>query len=136
MLPSGAVGKNNIKEVTRLMKLWINDTPLREIALKAVYVITALLLKNPSKSLKSKDHHTPLERRLKLWEEGKIEELLYEGQTIQESLKSSNSSMTIAKIFMKLRILMSKGNVDGTLKLLKNNMQMEFYHLQARHYSY
>ena len=74
MLPSGAVGKNNIKEVTRLMKLWINDTPLREIALKAVYVMPALLFQNPSKSSKSKDHHTPFERRLKLWEEGKIEE--------------------------------------------------------------
>ena len=28
MLPSGATGKNYIGEVTRLMKLWINDTPL------------------------------------------------------------------------------------------------------------
>ena len=31
MLPSGAAGKSYIKEVTRLMKLWINDTLLRKI---------------------------------------------------------------------------------------------------------
>ena len=48
--------------------------------------------------------------------------LLKEGQTIQERLKSSDSSMAIAKILMKLRILMSKGNVNGPLKLLTNNM--------------
>ena len=58
------------------MKLWINDTPLRKIVLKAVLVIPALLLQKPSKSSKSIDHHAALERRLKLWEEGKIEELL------------------------------------------------------------
>ena len=119
MLPSGAPTKNYIEEVTRLMKLWINDTPLRKIALKAVHVMPVLLLQKPSKSSKSKYHHAHLERRLKLWEEGKIEELLYEGQTMQER---PYISMTIAKISMKFRILMSKGNVNGSLKLLTNNM--------------
>ena len=111
-----------IEEVTRLIKLWIIDTPLRKIALKAVRVMPALVLQKPSKSSKSKDHHIALERRLKLWDEGKIEELFYEGQTMQEKLKSSDISMTIAKISMKVRILISKGNVNGALKLLTNNM--------------
>ena len=66
ILLSGAAGKNYIEEVAHLMKLWINDTPLREIALKAVHVIPALLLQKPSKSSKSKDHHAALERRLML----------------------------------------------------------------------
>ena len=113
MLPSGTAGKNYIEEVIRLMKLWVNDTPLKKIAWKAVHVMPALLLQKPSKSSKSKDHHADLERRLKLWEEGKIEELLYEGQTTQERMKSPDSSMTIAKISMKFRVLMSKGNVNG-----------------------
>ena len=47
MLPSGAAGKNYIEEVTRLMKLWINDTPLRKIALKAAHIMPALLLQKP-----------------------------------------------------------------------------------------
>ena len=104
------------------MKLWINDTPLRKIALKAVLVIPASLLQKPSKSSKSKDHHAALERRLKLWEEGKNEVLLYEGQTIHGRLKSPDSTMTITKISMKFRILMSKGKLNGALKLLTNNM--------------
>ena len=48
--------------------------------------------------------------------------LIYEGQTIRERLKSPDRSMTIVKILMKFRILMSKGNVNGALKLLTNNM--------------
>ena len=57
MQPSRAARKNYIEEVTRLMKLWINDIPLTEIALKAVHVMPALLLQKSSKSSKSKDRH-------------------------------------------------------------------------------
>ena len=85
--------------------------------MKTVHVMPALLLQKPPQSSKSKDHHAALERRLKLWEEGKIEELLYEGQTIQGSLKSPDSNMEITKIPMKFRILMGKGNVNGALKV-------------------
>ena len=53
--------------MTRLMKLWINDTPLRKIALKTVHVMPALLQQKPPQSSKSKDHHAALERRLNLW---------------------------------------------------------------------
>ena len=63
MLPSGAAGMN-YNDVARFLKLWINDTPLRNIALKAVHVMPALLLQKPSKSSKSKDHHAALEKRL------------------------------------------------------------------------
>ena len=75
------------------MKLWINDTQLRKITLKAIHVISALLLQKISKSSKSEDRHAALERTQNFWEEGKIEELLYEGQTAQERFKSPNSSM-------------------------------------------
>ena len=41
--------KTYIQEVTRLIFAWINDTQLKEIALKAVHVMPALLLQKPSK---------------------------------------------------------------------------------------
>ena len=66
MLRSRAAGKNYIEEVTRRMKLWINDTPLRKVALKAAHVMPALLLQQPFKSSKSKGHHAAAKRRLKL----------------------------------------------------------------------
>ena len=84
MMPSGATEKKYIDEVTRLLKLWIQDLPLKSIALKAIHVMPALLLQKPSKNSTLRDHLVLLERRLKLWEEGDIRNLLHEGETIQE----------------------------------------------------
>ena len=41
MLPSGAAGKRYDEEVTRLMELWIQDTALKSIPLKAVHVMSS-----------------------------------------------------------------------------------------------
>ena len=49
---------------------------------------------------------------------------MYEGKTMQERLKSPDNSM-ITKISIKFKLLMSKGNVNGVLKLLTNNMSNE-----------
>ena len=73
-----------MEEITRLLKLWIQDSSLKTIALKAIHVMSALLLQKPSKNSKSKDHLVSLERRLKLWEQGDISNLLHTGEIIQE----------------------------------------------------
>ena len=95
MMPSGETGEKYIEEITRLLKLWIQDSPLKSIALKAVNVIPASLLQKPSKNSKSKDHSLSLERRLKLLEEGNISNLLHEGETIQDRTKISGKGMNI-----------------------------------------
>ena len=82
----------------------------------------AILLQKPSKNSKSVDHRKALERRLKLWEDGNIMELVFEGQTIQKSFKSAQSTQDISIISQKFRDLMQKGDVYGALKLLTNNM--------------
>ena len=69
MMPSGVAGKKYVEEITPLLKLWLQDSPLKSIILKAIHVIPALLLQKPSKNSKSKDHLVSLERDLKLWEE-------------------------------------------------------------------
>ena len=51
-----------------------------------------------------------------------ILELLYEGLAIQERLRTLNTSMNIGKISSKFKQLMQKGNVNGALKFLTNNM--------------
>ena len=98
------------------MKLWIKDTPFKSILVKAVHAMTALLLQKPSQSSKAKYHLQRLKRRIKLWNESNIEGLLYEDMTIQQRLRSDKEGMTIAKISLKFKNLMSKGNVDGALK--------------------
>ena len=56
MVPTGAAGKKVIDETSRLLHQWTNNTPLKNIALKAIHVMPALLLQKPSKTSKAKDH--------------------------------------------------------------------------------
>ena len=123
IMPSGAAGKKYIEEIiTLLLKLWIQDSPLKSIALKAINVIPPLLFQKPSKDSKSKDYSLSLERRLKLFEEGNVSNLLHEGETIQDRMKISGKGMNIEKISWKFKKMMSKGNVNRALKLLMENM--------------
>ena len=122
MLPSGTADKRSVEEVTRLMKLWIQDTPLKSISLKAVHIMPALLLQKPSKSSKAKDHLQALERLIKLWNEVNVEGLLYQGMIIQQKLRSDKEGMTIPKISLKFKNLMSKANFNRALKLLTDNI--------------
>ena len=122
MLPSGAVGKRYVEEVTRLMELCTQDTPLKSISLKAIHAMPALLLQKPSKSSKARDHLQALERRIKLWDEDNIKGLLYEDMTIQQRLRPNKEGMRIAKISLKFKNLMSKENANGAPKLLRDNI--------------
>ena len=85
MMPSGVAGKKYIDEVTRLLKLWIQDSPLKSIALKAIHIQST-------------------GEEFKLWEEGDIRNLLHEGETIQERMKISEKGMNIEKISLKFKI--------------------------------
>ena len=44
ILTSRAAGKRYVKEVIRLMKLWIKGTPLKLISLKLFHIVLVLLL--------------------------------------------------------------------------------------------
>ena len=102
MLPSGAAGKSYIKEVTRLMKLWINDTLLRKIVCLHKYYRNHLnkkiimLLSKEDKSYERK---------------GKLKSCITKDkQTVQKRLKSLDSSMTISGNNDQRSILMISGN--------------------------
>ena len=69
----------------------VYDTPIEDVALKALHVMPALLLQKPSKNSKSKDHRKLPERRFELWKEGNINELYEEGKAIWDRLKLDES---------------------------------------------
>jgi hypothetical protein len=53
-LPSGAAGKSYIRETTRLINYWNNNSKaLKNTALKAVMIMPHLLLQKPRPSLKN-----------------------------------------------------------------------------------
>ena len=123
LLPSGKAGKRFIGEVSRLMSEWLHDSPLKDIAFKAIMVMPSLLLQKPLQKSKSKDHLRALVRRLQLWESGEVMELLKESETIQKNMKTTNKTTFIDEISKKFTREMRKSNVHNAMKLLTNNMK-------------
>ena len=109
MLSTGKAGKHYIDEITRLMNAWTNDSPLKEIAFKAIMVMPNLLLQKPYKESKSKDHCKALARRMDPWLAGNIMELFNESLVIQKKLKSLEKPKTIAEISRNLQWRCRKG---------------------------
>ena len=72
------------------MNEWLQESPLKDIAFKAIMVMPNLLLQKPSKNSKAKDHLKALERRLQSWISGDLLELK-EAETIQKSLRSNKN---------------------------------------------
>ena len=104
------------------MSRLMNESPLKDIAFKAIMVLPGLLQQKPSRKSKSKDHLKSLENRMKLWHAGEIMKLLKEAETIQKDLRASNTPSTIAEISKKFTREMRKGNVNSATNLLADNM--------------
>ena len=98
MLWGGKSGKKYIKEVTRLLKVWTQDMPMRPIVLKSIQTMPALWMQKPIKISKSRDYFDALEITLQLWESGEIKSLLLEAETIQQRLTSNSNLKSIADI--------------------------------------
>ena len=120
--PTGNTEKKYIKEVSRILNSWTQDSLLRSIILKVIHIMRVLLLQKLCNTSKSRDHLDALKRRLQLWERGEIKFLLLEVETIQQKLISNNYPKNIGEVLKKFAKLMRKGNVNGTLKLLTNNV--------------
>lgn len=122
MLPNGNAGKSYIRETTRLLNAWIENTPLRAIALEAIHIMPALLLQKPSQASKSKEHVEALNRRLTQWFKGDFMSLMDEAQTIQSRLPKVIKKQDIAVISRKFRNHMQKGDVHKAINVVTNNM--------------
>ena len=67
LLPLGRHRKQYIDETPKLMNEWLQESPLKDIAFKAVMIMPNLLLQKPSNNSKAIDHLKALERRLESW---------------------------------------------------------------------
>ena len=123
MMPNGSSGKAYIRETTRLLNSWSENSPLKDCAMRAIHVMPALLLQKPSKRSKSKEHVEALERRLESWKKGDLLKLFEETEAIQSRLPINNGKRDMAATSRRFKELMQKGNVNGAIKLLTNNMK-------------
>ena len=90
-IPKGNTGKAFVNELARLFAAFASGTTLESVSIKATIVLPHLVLQKPHRSSKPKDHASSLERRMKLWEQGDLAELLKEGRAIQKRLQFSSS---------------------------------------------
>ena len=72
-----------MSKLARLFHSVGEGSALEFIALKAVFVVCALVVQKPSCNSKERDHICHLERHLKLWKYGALDEQLCEGYVIQ-----------------------------------------------------
>ena len=88
----------------------------------AVIVLPLLLLQKPSRSSKAREHVACIERRLPLWRDGQLEDLMAGGRTLQEQLTKLPSKHKM------------KGNVPAS-RLFANNMFQGKVKSALNHYS-
>ena len=102
LLPSGATGKQFIVEMCKYLNMFqVSSSSMEVSALQIVMIMPALLLQKPSKHSKAKDHTEALKRRLQLWEQGKLDELLREGKAIYSHVsKSQHTSLVIQRKYL------------------------------------
>ena len=106
-----------IPHIPCMFRAFADSSALESVAMKAVMVMPALLLQKPHPRSKSRDHVSHLERRLQLWGNGKLKELLEEGCTIQLQLHRNppRRQEDTARVFAKL---MMEGKVRAALRIV------------------
>ena len=112
--PVREIGREFIDQITKHISDWNNSTESHHIALKAAFVLLALV-----KSLM--DHQECLAKRLALWKDDTIAELLREGRSVQKRLVRSHQKKDPphkAKIFAKLVI---EGQINSALRYLTDD---------------
>ena len=118
-IPTGKLGKNFVIHMKMCIDSWNQDLDNRSYALKALMVMPNLILQKPSKNVTSKQIKECMERRLKLWEDGCIEDLLREGNSLQERIRNSNFKKHKDDQLRKFNKFMMSGNVNSALRVLE-----------------
>ena len=120
LVPYGKIGKEFIDQLTMHIMDWNNGSESQHIALKAAFVLVAVCLQKPSQKSKTKDHKECLTRRVALWKNGDIDQLIREGRMIQQRIGRSRKiePPNKAKIFAKL---VMEGQINAALRYLSDN---------------
>ena len=130
-LPNGAPGKAFINELPKLINEWFLKSPNRDICLKALMVMSSLILQRTSNKCKTSDIKSYVERRLNLWKNKDVEGLLIERRMTQKSLPQQQKPQTTeekAKIFAKLVL---EGKVNAAIRLLDDDISSGVLPLSA-----
>ena len=120
LVPSGKPGNDFLELYTDWLQKYNTNSSFQSLAMKVLNILPNMLLQKPSATSKAKDHYKALEERLKMWNEGKINELWKDNRIIQKklSVRPKTSSQDVTRIVTKL---MFEGKVGAAMKFLDEN---------------
>ena len=118
-VPYGNAGKKFVYEISKLFRAYAEGSALECVALKAITVMSILLLQKPHSKSKPKEHSSCLERRFQSWSEGYLNNLLLEGRTLQKCLLRPTTSRNVNNNLVRtFSNLMFQGKTSAALQLL------------------
>lgn len=117
-IPHEKAGKEFVSELARLFTAFAEKSALESIGLKAVTVLATVVLQKPSQTSKAKAHITCLERRLLLWKDGNLNQLVLEGRAIQQRLPRLHPPSACQQLAQSFANLMFTGNTKAALRLI------------------
>ena len=125
-VPRSQAGKDVIAEARNILQLYNNGSAWKPLALHMLNIFIPIMLQKPSAKSKSKDHTRYLIKRLRLWKDGNLQELLAEASEIQKKLvKTKPKKESVIKGFSRLMLL---GKVSQALKLIDANSDISGVH--------
>ena len=78
-----------VKEITNLITHYNVDAPINKLALKIIMIMPSLLLQKLHPKAKAQENNEAFKRRMKLWADGKFEELMSEAKAVQKRLDNN-----------------------------------------------
>ena len=110
-----------VKEMTNLITHYNADAPINKLALKIIMIMPSLLLQKLHSKAKSQENNEAFKRRMKLWADGKFEELMSEAKAIQKRLDNNQhkrrGETDKARLF---RLKMENGQIRQAARLLEH----------------
>ena len=117
-IPSGKQGKVFVQEMTGLFNAYSEASSLEGVAIKAAMVLPALVLQKPSKTSKSKDHSSCIERRMNEWRAGQFQTLYKEAKSIQARLAATRAPLQSTAKARRFAELIMMGKVKAATRLI------------------
>ena len=119
-VPRGKFGTNFIKELSRLIYLFVDKTKWNRMALDLAHIFIPIMLQKPSSKSKAKLHAELLGQRLEKWKNGDIKSLLKECKDIQARLSKQLNAQKESnhKAFCRL---MFAGKVGQAIRFINND---------------
>ena len=128
-MPRNSTGKDAIRECTRLLQYFNNKTAWEPLAMHFLIVFLPLMLQRPAKNSKNSQNVQYLKKRLALWKEGRLHEIVSECEEIQKRLQAGSSKQKKEESAMRgFSRLMMLGKVRQALKLIDADSEVTGVH--------